>query len=115
MLIVLGASTSIVTNVGLCGTWFLTCQLLHGAFQATGGPVNTAIMGNWFPAKGRGLIFGLWTCHQYIGDIVAALFAAWILYVGMDWKWVIIVPAVLNGLWSFINFYSVPNTPEEYG
>ena len=56
--IVIGASTSIISNVALCGSWFLTCQLLHGAFQATGGPVNTAIMGNWFPAKGRGLIFG---------------------------------------------------------
>lgn len=39
LLIVFGASTSIISNVALCGTWFLTCQLLHGAFQATGGPV----------------------------------------------------------------------------
>ena len=39
LLIIFGASTSIITNVALCGTWFLTCQLLHGAFQATGGPV----------------------------------------------------------------------------
>jgi len=115
MLIVLGASTSIVSNVALCGTWFLTCQLLHGGFQATGGPVNTAIMGNWFPKKGRGLIFGIWTCHQYVGDIVAALFAAWILSIGVDWRWVILVPAILNGIWAFINFYTVPNTPEEAG
>jgi MFS transporter, OPA family, solute carrier family 37 (glycerol-3-phosphate transporter), member 1/2 len=40
-LIAFGASTSIITNVALCGTWFLTCQLLHGAFQATGGPVSS--------------------------------------------------------------------------
>ena len=40
-LIILGASTSIITNAGICGTFFLTCQMLHGAFQATGGPVNT--------------------------------------------------------------------------
>lgn len=40
LLIVFGASTSIISNVALCGTWFLTCQLLHGAFQATGGPVR---------------------------------------------------------------------------
>jgi sugar phosphate permease len=39
LLIVYGASTSIVHNVALCSTWFLTAQLLHGAFQATGGPV----------------------------------------------------------------------------
>ena len=43
LLIVFGASTSIISNVALCGTWFLTCQLLHGAFQATGGPVTDLI------------------------------------------------------------------------
>lgn len=69
LLIIFGASTSVIHNITLCGSWFLTCQLLHGAFQATGGPVNTAIMGAWYPAKGRGLVFGLWTCHQYVGDI----------------------------------------------
>ena len=63
-LIAYGASSFVVTSAALCGTWFLACQLLHGLFQATGGPVNTAIMGAWFPAKGRGLVFGLWTCHQ---------------------------------------------------
>ena len=114
-LIVLGASSSIVSNVAISSSWFLTVQLLHGAFQATGGPVNTAIMGNWFPAKGRGLIFGLWTCHQYVGDIVAALASAWILSSGVNWRYCIIIPAVLNGIWSYINFNYVPNTPEEIG
>lgn len=115
LLILLGASTSIIDNLAISGSYFLTCQLLHGAFQATGGPVNTAIMGNWFPAKGRGLVFGLWTCHQYIGDIAAALFSAWILSSTYDWRWCIIVPAFINGVWGIFNFYFVPNTPEEAG
>jgi OPA family glycerol-3-phosphate transporter-like MFS transporter 1/2 len=86
LLIILGASTSIVSNVAISGTFFLGVQLLHGLFQATGGPVNTAIMGNWFSKKGRGLIFGLWTCHQYVGDIVAALASAYILSLdNVDW------------------------------
>ena len=42
--ILLGASTSIIHNAALCGGWFLTCQLLHGAFQATGGPVRLNVM-----------------------------------------------------------------------
>ena len=113
--IILGASTYVVSTVSICGTFFLVVQLVHGAFQATGGPVNTAIMGNWFPAKGRGLIFGLWTCHQYVGDIVAALASAYILESGMDWRWCIAIPAVLNALWAIINFAYVPNTPEEAG
>lgn len=40
-------------------------------------------MGNWFCDKksveNRGLIFGLWTCHQYMGDITAALCTAVVL------------------------------------
>jgi len=110
-----GVSTSVASNVATCGSFFLTVQLMHGAFQSTGGPVNTAIMGNWFPAKGRGLVFGLWTCHQYVGDIVAALASALILHVGMDWRVCIALPAVCNGIWAFINFAYVPNRPEEAG
>ena len=113
--IMFGTNNFIVQNAALCGVWFLTTQLLHGVFQATGGPVNTAIMGNWFPAKGRGLIFGLWTCHQYVGDIVAAIFSAWILSTNVHWLYCIAVPAVINGLWSIVNFFYVPNTPEDVG
>ena len=112
---VFGVSPFFPNSDTLVSVWFLATQLLHGAFQATGGPVNTAIMGNWFPAKGRGLVFGLWTCHQYVGDIVAAFFAAWILSTSLNWRYVIIIPAIVNGLWSFINFFHVPNTPEDVG
>lgn len=115
LMIAYGASTSIVHSAAGCATWFLTCQLLHGLFQATGGPVNTAIMGAWFPAKGRGLVFGLWTCHQYVGDIVAALASAWILRSTWNWKWCIVIPAVLNGLWGVVNLVSVPSSPQEAG
>jgi OPA family glycerol-3-phosphate transporter-like MFS transporter 1/2 len=73
-------------------------------------------MGNWFPAKGRGLIFGLWTCHQYVGDIIAAIASAYIVKtLALDWRWCITVPAVVNGLWGFVNFLKVPNNPEEAG
>ena len=120
-------------------------------------------MGNWFPAKGRGLVFGrlyikyvlysvwvqcstystfissitnvlyiktragdtdtilrftllgLWTCHQYVGDIAAAFFSAYILSSSVDWRWCIVVPAVINGAWAFVNLWTVPNRPEEAG
>lgn len=44
LLIAYGASSSIINNVALCSTWFLTCQMLHGAFQATGGPGSHLII-----------------------------------------------------------------------
>ena len=58
LLIVFGASTSIIHNAAFCGTWFLTCQLLHGAFQATGGPVSFHII--------IGLAFSLYVLSRSI-------------------------------------------------
>lgn len=72
-------------------------------------------MGNWWTAKGRGLVFGLWTCHQYVGDIIAAVASAFILSSGIDWRWCIVIPAVINGLWAFVNLYAIPNRPEDLG
>jgi len=72
-------------------------------------------MGAWFPKKGRGLIFGLWTCHQYIGDIVAALATAWIIKQGFAWQWALLVPGIANGIWGVINFFFLPNRPAEVG
>jgi OPA family glycerol-3-phosphate transporter-like MFS transporter 1/2 len=55
-------------NATLGNVLILATYFLFGFFQATGGPVGTAVMGNWFcdteSIKRRGLIFGLWTCHQ---------------------------------------------------
>ena len=81
-----GLPPQIHSNYGFGFFLFVMAQFIHGLFQSTGGPVNTSIMGNWFPKKGRGLIFGLWTCHQYIGDIVAALATAAIINAGFHWQ-----------------------------
>merc|ERR1719197_2388100 len=94
---------------------FASAQLIHGLFQSTGGPVNTVIMGNWFGKKNRGFIFGLWTCHQYIGDIVAAVATAAMLNNGWHWLWALMVPGIANAAWALVNFFMLPNTPAEAG
>ena len=38
-------------------------------FRATGWTSTVAIMGNWFPQEGRGLIMGLWATNSNVGDI----------------------------------------------
>lgn len=84
----------------------LVIYFLFGFFQATGGPVGTAVMGNWFcdPAsiKARGTIFGFWTCHQYMGDISAALLTAWVLGIGCPYWYALFIPAVCNISWAFL-------------
>jgi sugar phosphate permease len=103
------------SNYGFAFFLFVSAQFIHGLMQSTGGPVNTSVMGAWFPAKGRGLIFGLWTCHQYLGDIAAALLTAYIVTSGYPWQYALLIPGLLNGVWGIVNFYYLPNKPSEVG
>jgi len=84
-----------------------------GFAQSTGGPVGTAVMGNWFCDKksveNRGTIFGLWTCHQYVGDVAAQLVSAAILTQSgvMAYWWCLLVPSIANILWGFVTLQLV--------
>ena len=98
-----------VGDAAVLFTW-----LIHGLFQSTGGPVNTAIMGGWFGAKNRGLIFGTWTCHQYIGNIMAAVVSMLILNSTLPYWWALMVPAVANFGWGCV-CYALPSRPAEAG
>merc|ERR1712172_413688 len=75
-------------------------------------------MGNWFcdkeSVKKRGLIFGLWTCHQYCGDITAQLTTAYVLKAGYKYWWALLIPSVANFLWGFLTMRLVPD-PYEIG
>ncbi|KAG7348532.1 major facilitator superfamily transporter [Nitzschia inconspicua] len=96
----------VAINVTFANVFILSIYFLFGFFQATGGPVGTAVMGNWFcdpeSIKNRGVIFGFWTCHQYMGDITAALCTAWVLGMGAPYWWALLIPAVANMLWAFL-------------
>lgn len=100
-------------NFFILGVYFL-----FGFFQSTGGPVGTAVMGNWFcdadSIKNRGLIFGLWTCHQYCGDITSQLVSAAVLGAGWPYWWALFIPAVFNVVWGFLTLRLVPD-PYEIG
>mmetsp|Transcript_20591 Transcript_20591/g.30519 ORF Transcript_20591/g.30519 Transcript_20591/m.30519 type:complete len:457 (+) Transcript_20591:105-1475(+) len=89
----------------------LIFYFVFGFAQATGGPVGTAVMGNWFcdakSEKNRGIIFGLWTCHQYVGDVAAQLASAAIFAVGWPYWWCLTIPALANVLWAFVTMQLV--------
>lgn len=63
-------------------------------------------MGNWFCDKksieNRGLIFGLWTCHQYCGDVTAAICTALVLGAGLPYWWALFIPACTNIGWGYL-------------
>ena len=93
-------------SVLLGNGFILAVYFLFGFFQATGGPVGTAVMGNWFcdaeSIKKRGTIFGFWTCHQYCGDVTAALCTAYVLSVGAPYWSALVIPASTNIFWALL-------------
>lgn len=90
----------------LGNTFILAVYFLFGFFQATGGPVGTAVMGNWFcdneSIRKRGVIFGFWTCHQYCGDITAQLCTAAVLHSKLPYWLGLTIPAIANICWGFL-------------
>jgi len=100
------------SSVAYSHFYFMFIWLVHGLVQSTGGPVNTAIMGNWFGAKNRGWIFGTWTCHQYVGNIIAAVVATAILNSSLPWVYALLVPALANALWGLFLISFLPERPE---
>lgn len=98
-------------NHFLAEFYILAVYFLFGFFQATGGPVGTAVMGNWFcdaeSVKNRGTIFGFWTCHQYCGDITAGLCTALVLKLNYPYWWALVIPALTNLGWGALTLQLV--------
>jgi sugar phosphate permease len=75
--------------------------------------VGTAIMGNWFGSSNRGWIFGTWTCHQYVGNILAAVVTSSLLYFDINYMWALVIPAVLAIVWGVVCVWRLPGSPQE--
>ena len=73
-------------------------------------------MGNWFGSKNRGWIFGTWTCHQYIGNIAAAVCASLIIHTtSIHWTWALILPGICNLIVGLVCLRYLPERPEHVG
>lgn len=56
------------------------------------------------------------TCHQYVGNIIAALVATAVLSrEGVSYYWALIIPAAANATWGFVIYMFLPPHPEEIG
>jgi MFS transporter, OPA family, sugar phosphate sensor protein UhpC len=65
---------------------FLLLWAANGWFQATGAPASIVAIARWFPLKGRGTVYGVWSTSHNIGEaftylvtgaIVTSFGAAW--------------------------------------
>ena len=55
--------------------YYIVIQILTGIFEATGWPAVVTAVGNWFGSAKKGLIFGIWSWHTNIGNIVGSAIA----------------------------------------
>lgn len=93
--------------------YFVIVQAAAGIFQTTGWPSVVTILGRWFGKSKRGLIFGIWNSHTSIGNILGSLIAA--RYVETDWSMSFIMPGLIMGIFGFIMFLFLVDSPEIVG
>ena len=86
----LGLMASALANLALGsvpGFWiFLMLWGANGWFQSMGAPASFVTMARWFPSKGRGTVYGLWSISHSIGEAFTyVVTGAVVTYFGATW------------------------------
>ncbi|XP_054719361.1 glucose-6-phosphate exchanger SLC37A2-like [Uloborus diversus] len=91
--------------IGLAQTWvvedynyLIMCLILFGAAHSTGWPVVMSCATHWYNGSRRGLFFGFWNTHQFLGIFIASR------YVEQEWGWCFYIPAFIILAMAVINF-----------
>jgi len=100
------------TNCTHIGWWILLWGL-NGLAQSTGWPSVVTIMGNWFPAEGRGLVMGVWSSCQSLGNILGAFMVNSFLGYGFEYSFFFI--SYCLAFISLLVFFAIVNHPDELG
>merc|ERR1719158_2299289 len=93
--------------------FFISIQIITGAFQATGWPGVVTVMANWFGKGRRGLIMGLWNSHTSLGNILGSLIAG--AFVSTNWGLSFIVPGIIISGVGFMLFLFMVPRPADIG
>lgn len=62
--------------------FYMCMYILYSIGQGTAWPNLVSMMGSWFGDRRRGLIMGVWSNSQYIGNIVSSAVTAALLIYG---------------------------------
>jgi sugar phosphate permease len=93
---------------------------INGFLQAMGWSPMVKAMAHWYPVSQRGKIMGLMgTCYQF-GGAFASLLALFLVgryaqELGLDWRSVFLVPAILFAAIGVFFFLLIRNRPEDVG
>lgn len=94
-------------------SFYVALMVLNGLVQSVGWPCVVAVMGSWFGQGSRGLVLGLWSSCQSVGNIVGALIVSVVLDYGYEYAF--LVTSSLTLACAFLVFFGLVPTPRELG
>ena len=96
--------------------YFFIIKALNGGFQSCAWSVNFAIMCNWFPKKGRGLVIGIYGTCTSIGDIIGIqIYTACTSSNKNNWGYNFIILGVIVFGFAILNYFAVIEYPQSVG
>ncbi|XP_027199728.2 glucose-6-phosphate exchanger SLC37A2-like [Dermatophagoides pteronyssinus] len=91
--------------------FFIITQVLTGLAESTGWPAVLAIMGGWFGSTKKGFIFGIWSLHTSVGNMLGTTIAG--IFVDFNWGLSFIVPGLLCIIISIVIFFLLVEKPSD--
>lgn len=82
--------------------FFMIVAILSGMVEATGWPAVIAIIGGWFGSRKKGFIFGVWSLHTSIGNMLGTTIAG--AFVDYSWGLSFILPGIICMAFAIIVF-----------
>jgi len=95
---------------GGCYVIWIFVRSLEGFVQATGWTCTVAIMGNWFPQEGRGVVMGIWATNSNVGDIFGLSLTSALLD-STAWYVILWVVAGFMASWAIVNMLFLRGAP----
>ncbi|XP_035219531.1 glucose-6-phosphate exchanger SLC37A2-like [Stegodyphus dumicola] len=104
--------------LGLADMWkivsyyFLIMSLiLMGASQSTGWPVVLSCASFWYSGKKRGLFFGIWNTHNYLGSVLGLYLAE--IFIDDQWGWSFQLPGIIVTVMGLIVIFFLVTDPSD--
>lgn len=90
-------------------------KTLNGLLQSFAWGANFAIICNWFPRKGRGVIIAIWATCPNVGDIVGSDLYLAIAQNKENWGYAFMVLAILVAFVGLLNLLFLVEYPKQVG
>jgi sugar phosphate permease len=106
---------SVFFGVSTGAIFFVGFWVLNRFFQSMGWAGLVQVVVRWFTPLRYGTAMGLMSTSYQLGGVVATLFAGALLSIGLGWRMLFVVPAVLLALIGLFCHAFIKGSPAEVG